>query len=382
MALQFDPGAYFNAYQTGAANELANKERPLQAINSIAQTLKDFGQTRRALQEAKRQDDLKKLMMDQEQQRWEAETYGSGGMQTAQSFPTDAPLARNMGQGPGLNMVTDFKTGEWKTANRMIPSFSGLNQAQPRKTLTERKMEWEMNKPTQTELKPQNYLGDDGRTRIGTWGPTGFVKSPNDPFAPQTTTQDTMTKETSKALVKGRVELARTKAMVNSVVGEINRVQILNDNSYGGIWGDIQMKYKSATDTDAANDPEFKNTADVINTMQSQVTKVLKSTFGGQLSDGERQYLNQVYGALPRLSKAERDIAMTNVKTMLMSKLEGDQAVVDELLSEAGIQNQQRSETQPTPDASGGVMRKTQTNTKTGAKRTLTSTDGGQTWHP
>lgn len=79
------------------------------------------------------------------------------------------------------------------------------------------------------------------------------------------------------------------------------------------------MKIKSGLNV-GTNDPTFKNTADVVNTMQAQVARVLKSTFGGQLSDDERKYLNKVYGALPSMSPTERNIAMTNVKTMLVSK--------------------------------------------------------------
>jgi hypothetical protein len=118
---------------------------------------------------------------------------------------------------------------------------------------------------------------------------------------------------------------SRNGAMANpadaqSIINEIDRVQKLNSNSYGGYFGNLEMKAKSAFNM-GQDDVKFKNTADVINTMQQQVARVLKSTFGGQLSDSEREYLNNVYGALPKLSQTERDIAMTNVKRMLSSKI-------------------------------------------------------------
>lgn len=143
-------------------------------------------------------------------------------------------------------------------------------------------------------------------------------------------------KSMSREITKAKVKLATTRPMVESVISEIDRVQKLNKDSYGGRIGQVQMKMRSGLEI-GTESPKFKNTADTINTMQSQVAKVLKSTFGGQLSDGEREYLNGVYGALPSLSRSERDIAMTNVKKMLQAKLDGDKATLQELLDDAGI---------------------------------------------
>ena len=141
-----------------------------------------------------------------------------------------------------------------------------------------------------------------------------------------------------REISKAKVGLADVRGVVDSAIGEIDRVQELNKNSYGGKWGQAQMAMRSGTNLGTENE-KFKNTADILNTMQSQVAKVLKSTFGAQLSDGEREYLNGIYGALPNLSQVERDIAMTNVKAMLQAKVDGAQSKVDELLSEVGITN-------------------------------------------
>lgn len=139
-----------------------------------------------------------------------------------------------------------------------------------------------------------------------------------------------------REIVKAKVSLAKTKPFVTSTVSEIERVEKLNKDSYGGAAGSLQMKTMSALNL-GANDPKFQNTSDVVNTMQAQVARVLKSTFGGQLSDGERAYLNEVYGALPKLSQTERGIAMKNVKTMLRSKLEGEQQTLSELQGDSGM---------------------------------------------
>ena len=183
------------------------------------------------------------------------------------------------------------------------------------------------------KLLPEKYIDAQGKTRIGKWHPQqGLLQSPDDPTASQGVPDKSMSREITKA----KVSLAKTRPMVDSVISEIDRVQKLNENSYGGKIGALKVKAMSATEL-GTDSEKFKNTADAVNTMQSQVAKVLKSTFGGQLSDGEREYLNGVYGALPSLSRSERSIAMTNVKKMLQAKLEGDAATLQELLDDAGI---------------------------------------------
>jgi hypothetical protein len=138
--------------------------------------------------------------------------------------------------------------------------------------------------------------------------------------APLSPYEATKQREKAKAEVKAQIDLSKVRPMVEGVLSEISRVQELNKNSYGGAIGGATFKVKSLLNK-GKDDPTFKNTADVVNTMQAQVAQVLKSTFGGQLSDSERMYLNQVYGALPNMSQVERDIAMTNVQLMISEKL-------------------------------------------------------------
>jgi hypothetical protein len=175
------------------------------------------------------------------------------------------------------------------------------------------------------------YQGsDDLSKRAKDMAATYYGQVPK-PTAPQAI-DPTLKREIAKA----QVSVAKTKPLVDGIIKEIDRVQLLNKESYGGLAGQAQMKARRATGL-GDESKKFKNTADVVNTMQSQVARVLKSTFGGQLSDGERQYLNEVYGALAGLSPTERDIAMTNVKTMLKARLEGDEGTLQELLATAGI---------------------------------------------
>lgn len=135
---------------------------------------------------------------------------------------------------------------------------------------------------------------------------------------------------------------AEESTMVDGVISEINRVKVLNKNSRGGVLGALAQKGQSALNM-GTDSPEFKNTADVINTLKGAVSRVLKSTFGGQLSDSEREYLNQVYGAAERMSPSERDIAMTNVITILNGKKQASGAKLNALTGQG----------QPAPQTGG-----------------------------
>ena len=190
--------------------------------------------------------------------------------------------------------------------------------------------------PEKQEFEPKEYTDAEGRNRIGRWNKTTgtLEQSTADAFAKVAT--GVPDKSMERAITKAKVDLAKTRPMVDSVTAEIERVEKLNENSFGGLGGSMAMKAARTTGI-GADSEKFKNTSDVVNTMQSQVAKVLKSTFGGQLSDGEREYLNGVYGALPSLTRSERAIAMKNVKSMLKAKLEGDDSTLNELLQDAGL---------------------------------------------
>lgn len=140
------------------------------------------------------------------------------------------------------------------------------------------------------------------------------------------------------AITKAKVELAENRPLVEAVTKDIERIKKLNETSYGGAVGALKMKYKSLTDADVKNNPEFVNTAEIINTLQALVTRVLKSTFGGQLSDSERSYLDKVYGAAPNLSRAERAIAMDRIQKMMTDKMTAAQSKYNELSLDAGIE--------------------------------------------
>lgn len=119
---------------------------------------------------------------------------------------------------------------------------------------------------------------------------------------------------------KAKEATASSAALAETSMPELGRLQELNKNTYGGAFGGAVFKGKSLLNM-GQDDEKYKNTADVVNSLKAKVSEVLRSTFGAQLSDGERQYLNDIYGAAPNLSQAERDIAITNIKRMLQTKL-------------------------------------------------------------
>jgi uncharacterized protein YlaN (UPF0358 family) len=123
-------------------------------------------------------------------------------------------------------------------------------------------------------------------------------------------------REQGQAVVAGQQAEAEAGSIAEEAAMDIDKALEANKNSYGGGVGELQFKAIQAAGG-GANDEKFQNTSKVINTMQGMVAKVLKSTFGGQLSDGERKYLNEVYGALPGMTKEQREIAMNQVKNTL-----------------------------------------------------------------
>src|SRR3990167_830577 len=131
--------------------------------------------------------------------------------------------------------------------------------------------------------------------------------------------QEFSTEAKTKATAKKAEEKAEgAKKTPLFVISEIDRILPLNKKSSGGFFGGLRQKTMGALDIE---DEKFRNTEDVVNSARSMVAQVLKSTFGGQLSDGERKYLNSVYGAMPGYGRAQRRIALTNIKRMMQSKI-------------------------------------------------------------
>lgn len=188
------------------------------------------------------------------------------------------------------------------------------------------KLESEINKniaqAEKARREPEYVLIGSGGQRLGSLAKGQKpVTAPAEQKSLERITEEEVAKQTAKQKVLSKKDLLEAQGIYNAIVPSVDRVLELNKNSYGGKVGAAIFAGKSAANLGVDNE-RFRNTADVINTMRGEVTKVLKSVFGGQLSEGEREYLNNVYGAIPELSQVEREIAMTNMKRMMQSKLE------------------------------------------------------------
>ncbi len=183
-------------------------------------------------------------------------------------------------------------------------------------------------------LKPQQYgsyvLGDDGKPQFLAlpegYKPSAGVPMPTPILTPEgkqvgtTVGKPTVLPKPDVSSTKDDAAANEMESIVSSAIEELTRIEPLNDKSRGGFFGRLAQRAESSVDPDKPSE-EFNNTADVINTLQGMVSRVLKSTFGGQLSDSERQYLNEIYGASEKMSRKERSIAIKNVKKMLSDKL-------------------------------------------------------------
>lgn len=157
-------------------------------------------------------------------------------------------------------------------------------------------------------------------------GPATGTPKPLAPVKQDVKRESTMDKEIAKL----RVDIAKSRPETNSAVSELERIKELNKNSFSGPVGSKAFSFARATGVGAKSEI-FKNTSDVANTLKGLVAKTLKSTFAGQLSDGERNYLNEVYGGADGMAKEERAIAIKNVQNMLREKFRGKESALNEL---------------------------------------------------
>lgn len=202
--------------------------------------------------------------------------------------------------------------------------------------------------PTGVEESPEERLSRQGTEAYGKLNPTQYVAPGIDPTTGQPTFtpypvgtkpgpaapaptpildaegksvgsvfgKPTVLPKPNAVEAKSAGESAEAQSIADNAIAELNRIRPLNDKSRGGLLGRMSQRIESMGDPDQPSE-QFKNTADVINSLKGMVVSVLKSTFGGQLSDGEREYLNEVYGAVEGMSRAERKIAMDGVERTL-----------------------------------------------------------------
>lgn len=336
MTLQFNPASYYGAWKEGRDTSEKNKRGGIESANQLGQTLSGIGGDIRQQQMMKLMQQLREQEAQQKNREYNY-IYGQpidpNQMSVSPSQTQNAARSSFMPQGMGQvaspsPLIERFN--QWRAGG--MPRERAEADFMPALGREERALFYDRANP-----KPQtNYVIpqiDAQGNLVGTTHlPAGTKPTPfAAPQRPLTPPRGGLGNSyINKEIAKAQAEMAETRPLVASSIAEIDRILPLNDKSRGGVFGaGIQRAgsmFGIGTDSE-----EFRNTTDVINTMQGLVSRILKSTFGGQLSDSEREYLNEVYGALPKLQPQERKIAMQNVRNMLANKLAASESKFNEL---------------------------------------------------
>jgi len=93
------------------------------------------------------------------------------------------------------------------------------------------------------------------------------------------------------------------------IISTLNNLQKLAPVARGGVGGAMAQKISSATGI-GSDSESFKNTATLINGLKGMAVQLLKPTFGGNISDGEREEVMKISGALETMQPEERLAAM------------------------------------------------------------------------
>jgi hypothetical protein len=159
--------------------------------------------------------------------------------------------------------------------------------------------------------------------------------------------ESTFAREEGKNKAKAMKEFIDSKSTVTTNNNIINTLLEKNKNTYNGkLQSVLGYKTKQVTGL-GTKDPKFQNTAYVVQELKSMVAKVLKSTFGGQLSDSEREYLNSVYGAAADYTQEERRIAIEGIKRMFDNKLTEKKIAYSEWTGEGKTVNNSQGQEDP-----------------------------------
>lgn len=298
----------FQQYQ-GAKTKRQQQDENFEQFNTGLQTL---GAQWRAYKLQQKQQELQDMELEMKRREYQSK-FGTGvaeNIQPGQVISAPPPTA-----GPEEQMF-GFEAS--------MPSFTEETPEQKYRRLGTEGM--------RAVAPPQQYgsyvMGPDGQPQFMPL-PQGYKPAPGVPMPTpiidaqgrtvgSTVGKPTVLPQPSAPSAKAEGESAEAAITSDQVVSEMDRILPLNANSRGGFFGKVAQRAESAIDPDKPSE-KFNNTADVINSLKSIVAKTLKSTFGGQLSDSERAYLNEVYGAVEGMSRKEREIAINGVKKTVLN---------------------------------------------------------------
>jgi len=137
-------------------------------------------------------------------------------------------------------------------------------------------------------------------------------------------------------LGKATAEYESLATSTEDSVKELDRIEKLNEKSYGGAMGSVALKANRLLNLGGKNDT-YKNTVDTVGSLKALVAKTLKSTFTGAISDAEREYLQEVNGASETYNQTERAIAIRRVRDIFEKAVRAKKDAVDSLGATYGI---------------------------------------------
>lgn len=111
---------------------------------------------------------------------------------------------------------------------------------------------------------------------------------------------------------KAVAEYEKIQTESDYVISTLSNLQKLAPVARGGMGGAVAQKFSSATGIGAETE-SFKNTAALINGLKGMAVQLLKPTFGGNISDGEREEVMKISGALETMQPEERQAAMSRM---------------------------------------------------------------------
>src|SRR3990167_9091060 len=127
-------------------------------------------------------------------------------------------------------------------------------------------------------------------------------------------------KEEAKRAIKAKGEYLQATSGHQPTMDMIAKMKELNNEAYSGRLEEL-FKGGATKLFDLKTSKEFENTETIKNKMMTEVVGKIKKAFGGQLSEGEREYMNRVQGAAEGMTKTEREIALDNMADIVNNKI-------------------------------------------------------------
>ena len=168
--------------------------------------------------------------------------------------------------------------------------------------------------------------------------------------------------ETAKSLVEARVGLIDVSNTHKDITRKLGQIEKALPTAITGGWVPVLQLIARFGPQKAANRlgitaEKLKATRDVESALKSMVGSVLKSTFGGVVSEGERAFLEDAFGK-PTQTQEEIARGLEIVRKWQNTALEGARRKVNELIGSAA-QFSKNSDISAFAPNSGGPTKKT-----------------------